>query len=306
MTEYALPDAAAVSVDLEVTSTADLQAAIDKIQTSIKERGHNDIAKLTDLLGHVDSQLTANHGSTVNGLVPHSIEHLELYLAWLHRIEVEPGLRHEDVSQIESVELGPDLHDRIDELRTKCETMIREHPLTEVGARSGDREGNADGSAYFKVPAGRRRQMLTMLYCNLFTGPTINLLTIALIWLIVPYGNYMLLAYVAWITYENFTRKMPTTNRISQSWRNSRFYSLVRDYFPIRMLKSDVSNEFDASKNYLFCYHPHGVQSAGAFSFSSNATGFDQQFPGLSVSVQTLGLNFKLPITRAAREHGFL
>lgn len=44
--------------------------------------------------------------------------------------------------------------------------------------------------------------------------------------------------------------------------------------------------------------HPHGVQSAGAFSMASAATGFDELFPGISASCQTLGINFKLPFTR--------
>ena len=58
------------------------------------------------------------------------------------------------------------------------------------------------------------------------------------------------------------------------------------------------SKMFDASKNYLFCYHPHGVQSAGAFIMSTGASGFDELFPGLSVSVQTLSINFSVPVFR--------
>ena len=58
---------------------------------------------------------------------------------------------------------------------------------------------------------------------------------------------------------------------------------------------------FDAAKNFLFCYHPHGVQSAGAFGFATAATGFDDLFPGLRCSVQTLGINFKLPSARDDR-----
>ena len=55
---------------------------------------------------------------------------------------------------------------------------------------------------------------------------------------------------------------------------------------------------FDPTKNYLFCYHPHGVQSAGALVMSTGASGFDELFPGLTVSVQTLAINFSVPVFR--------
>ena len=29
--------------------------------------------------------------------------------------------------------------------------------------------------------------------------------------------------------------------------------------------------DFDPSRNYLFCYHPHGVQSVGAMACASDA-----------------------------------
>jgi len=175
--------------------------------------------------------------------------------------------------------------------------MLKEHPLADM-PRSGDREGHESESAYFKVSAGRRRQTLVMLYCNLFTGPFLIMFFCFLMWWLIPGFTYVGLAYIAWVTYDNLTRPVPDTKRIKQWWRHTKMYDHFRDYFPIRLMKARRKTVFDPKKNYLFCYHPHGVQSAGAFSMASAATGFDELFPGLRVSVQTLGINFKLPFTR--------
>ena len=76
-------------------------------------------------------------------------------------------------------------------------------------------------------------------------------------------------------------------------------YKLFRDYFPIRHFKTNKAAVYDTSSSYLFCYHPHGVQSAGAFCMASKASGFDELFPGLPpTSVQTLKINFQMPFTR--------
>jgi hypothetical protein len=63
-------------------------------------------------------------------------------------------------------------------------------------------------------------------------------------------------------------------------------------------VKSKESTEFDATKNFLFCYHPHGVASFGALTMATAASGFDEMFPGLKASLQTLSINFWLPVTR--------
>jgi len=146
-----------------------------------------------------------------------------------------------------------------------------------------------------KVPAGRRRQTAVMLYLNLTTGPLLILLFVIFIVWYVPYGAYLFALYVAWMVFDNLTMRRPEAKRVRQSWRHSNFFALFRDYFPIRMVRTE---RLDPSKNYLMCYHPHGVQSAGAFAFTSTDIGFDALFPGLKASVQTLSVNFAIPITR--------
>ena len=64
----------------------------------------------------------------------------------------------------------------------------------------------------------------------------------------------------------------------------------------MRLVKT---SELDPSKKYVFCYHPHGVISVGAFgNFATDATGFSKKFPGIDIRVLTLGLNFYAPWTR--------
>ena len=146
--------------------------------------------------------------------------------------------------------------------------------------------------------------MMVMLYTNLLTGPPMTWSLLVVFWYLVPFATYLLLASAAWVMLDNPTRPMPAPHRVVQSWRRSGFYRLFRDYFPLRTVMASPPAEkggasaFDPAKNYLFCYHPHGVMSAGAFGFATAATGFDDLFPGLRCSVQTLALNFNLPVTR--------
>jgi len=141
---------------------------------------------------------------------------------------------------------------------------------------------------------------MVMLYCNLLTGPLLVLATVALLWwLLRPLSPYLFALYCAWVYYDNKTRPNPSTDRLSPGWRDASIWRLMRDYFPMRHTLAHPDAKFDASRSYLFCYHPHGVQSSGAFSMSTAASGFDELFPALPpTSVQTLTMNFYLPMTR--------
>ena len=91
-------------------------------------------------------------------------------------------------------------------------------------ARSGDRDGGQSGSAYLKVPAGRRRQTAVMLLLNLLTGPTIFLSAFFFLWWVLPFGTYLVALYFVWVAVDNFTRPMPSYKRVSQAWRNNSMY----------------------------------------------------------------------------------
>jgi 2-acylglycerol O-acyltransferase 2 len=103
------------------------------------------------------------------------------------------------------------------------------------------------------------------------------------------------IGYITWYVFldyaapESGTRFLPWTRRLP-------FWNKLADYFPVRLHKSC---DLDPRGNYLFGYHPHGVIGVGALiTFATNATGFDQAFPGLDLRLLTLAINFYFPFTR--------
>ncbi|XP_063063242.1 diacylglycerol O-acyltransferase 2-like isoform X2 [Engraulis encrasicolus] len=78
--------------------------------------------------------------------------------------------------------------------------------------------------------------------------------------------------------------------------RNWQAWTYMRDYFPIRLVKTCA---LSPDKNYIFGYHPHGIFCFGAFcNFGTEANGFSRKFPGITPYVATLSGNFLLPIAR--------
>lgn len=271
-----------IKIDLQIESNEDLRDAIIQIQRQLKDRkesleGHKNIELIKKQFSHIQEQFADG-----NKYVSLSLEHLELYQRYLLRLDEGLPKELED--------------ERTGLLKTITKT-ITGHALSKL-PRSGDVVG-AQGGGYFKVTAGRRRQMCATLHINFFTGPALFALYCYLLWrFLQPYSIYVASLYVTYIFLDNMLRPMPSRGRVCQCFRKGFLFRLFRDYFPIRLMKAASDTEFDPQGNYLFCYHPHGVQSAGAFSCSSNATNWDKIFPGINLSVQTLNINFKIPITR--------
>lgn len=86
---------------------------------------------------------------------------------------------------------------------------------------------------------------------------------------------YFLYALWLWVDYETpFKGGRPLKHCYLQRWR---LVDLIRQYFPIKLVKTA---ELDASKNYLFGYHPHGMIPEGALvCFHTKFAGFQQLFP---------------------------
>ena len=123
---------------------------------------------------------------------------------------------------------------------------------------------------------------------------------------LVVYPNYFLfyahpwiraafIGYISWFAFldtetpQRGARFLPWTRRLP-------FWNTLADYFPVRLHKSC---DLDPNGNYLFGYHPHGIIGVGAFiTFATNATGFEQAFPGLDLRLLTLAVNFFFPFTR--------
>ncbi|KAJ4930140.1 hypothetical protein JOQ06_019153 [Pogonophryne albipinna] len=78
--------------------------------------------------------------------------------------------------------------------------------------------------------------------------------------------------------------------------RNWRVWEHLRDFFPIKLVKTA---ELNPNKNYVVGIHPHGIMCAGAFTcFSTESCGFKELFPGLTSNLVTLAGVFRLPLFR--------
>ncbi|KAK5887360.1 hypothetical protein CesoFtcFv8_015967 [Champsocephalus esox] len=78
--------------------------------------------------------------------------------------------------------------------------------------------------------------------------------------------------------------------------RNWRVWDHLRDFFPIKLVKTA---ELNPNKNYIVGIHPHGIMCVGAFTcFSTESCGFKELFPGLRSNLVTLAGVFRLPLFR--------
>lgn len=268
--------------DTTTSSNDDLVKAMEAIQQTLEARKEPD----EDLVGFHFQHMEQNlQGELVDKLdaehVDLSMDHLELYRAYLQRL---------------SLGEGSSLLPQHQKLLAKVKAAIEVHPLYGT-ARSGDVEGDEHKSAsILKTPTGRRRQTAAVLWLSLLTGPMINFIVIFLLCVYIPYFIYLFLAYMTWVVYDARTAPRPAFSRRSDKWRNNAVFRHFRDYFPIRLVKHDTANEMDPSKNYLFCYHPHGIISAGVLGVASAANGFDEMFKGITLSVNTLAVNWYMPV----------
>jgi hypothetical protein len=147
-------------------------------------------------------------------------------------------------------------------------SKLKAHPLASQ-PRSGDVDGTKHTISVIKVPLGRRRQMAVLMWFNLITGPLLTMIVTFLLWYYLPFSNYLLALYIAWNFIDNRLNKLPNKKRISEKWRHHVIFKHFQDYFPIRHTITGTSHYdtktpfLDPKRNYLMCYHPHGVQAAG-------------------------------------------
>jgi hypothetical protein len=148
--------------------------------------------------------------------------------------------------------------------------------------------------APLNVPLPRRLQTAAVLWHTLAMSIFFSLfwftLAIPLSWpILVPYLIYVLL-----FARNHLDGTVPY--RRSEFLRNLPLWRFYAEYFPIRIHRTA---QLDASKNYIFAYHPHGIISHGAFgNFATEATGFSQLFPGIKNTLLTLDTNFNIPFYR--------
>ncbi|KAH9383590.1 hypothetical protein HPB48_025207 [Haemaphysalis longicornis] len=93
------------------------------------------------------------------------------------------------------------------------------------------------------------------------------------------------------------TSRTPKRGGRQSHWvRSWRLWSYVRDYYPVKLVKTA---ELDPGRNYIVGYHPHGIMCMGALcNFTSEANDFAGLFPGIRMCTLTLNVNFAFPVYR--------
>ncbi|XP_067412611.1 2-acylglycerol O-acyltransferase 2-B-like [Emydura macquarii macquarii] len=144
------------------------------------------------------------------------------------------------------------------------------------------------------IPLRRRLQTAAVLQW-VFSFLALAQLCLALFLLALLSDLWLLaLLYAAWLYLD---RETPARGGRRSRWvRNWAVWRHFRDYFPITLVRTAP---LDPSRNYLLGFHPHGVLVAGAFgNFCTEATGFQELFPGLTPHLLMLPFWFRLPLFR--------
>lgn len=144
--------------------------------------------------------------------------------------------------------------------------------------------------ASLSTPMDRRMQTLSVV--SFWWYMPFSILLFIIMSLFPPFW-IILIPYVIYMMYDNAPQR---GGRRIQWLREHSWWNYFRDYFPAQLIKEE---DLDPSKNYVFGYHPHGIISLGAFAnFATEATGFSEQFKGITCSLCTLTTNFKIPFLR--------
>jgi len=105
----------------------------------------------------------------------------------------------------------------------------------------------------------------------------------------------VLIPYLVYCLFSSASTSGQLSHR-SERLRRSRVWSLFASYYPARLHRSQ---ELPPTRKYVFGYHPHGIISHGAFAaFCTEALGFSQLFPGITMTLLTLDSNFRIPLYR--------
>ena len=206
------------------------------------------------------------------------------------------GLYTDCVGLIKELETAP----RKAQLKLSGDRPCR---ISDEGVPVRSSNGPTYAELFFSMPVSRRLETLAVFIFNFFVGIPLSMsLYVAMLWwgglahtLLIAYHVYWL---VDWLLSE-FPKK-------PQRWyRNHALWRYLRNYFPIRLRIEDASlfpagGEKGAKpENYLFVLHPHGLHSFGGFiNFGTNANKIDDMLPGLTIYLQTLGIQFHLPFWR--------
>jgi len=103
------------------------------------------------------------------------------------------------------------------------------------------------------------------------------------------------LFYVAWIFV--FDKDATSNGTRMNMWiRKLPHWGNYRDFFPAKLIKTA---DLDPTKRYIFGAHPHGIIGLSVWAnFCNEYSNFRDLFPGISLRVGTLAINFKIPLCR--------
>ncbi|KAL7271803.1 diacylglycerol O-acyltransferase 1 [Rhizina undulata] len=148
--------------------------------------------------------------------------------------------------------------------------------------------------APLKIPIERRLQTAAVLWHELAMA-----LFLSLFWflLAVPLSWPILVPYLIYVLFSNAHNDGSSPYRRWSLLRRLPMWRLYTSYFPMNLHRTVP---LDASKNYIFAYHPHGIISHGAFGnfCTEGTTGFETLFPGITNTLLTLDSNFRVPLYR--------
>jgi len=147
------------------------------------------------------------------------------------------------------------------------------------------------------VPLHRRMETVGALCWFLFTPPFAFVFfcgAFFLACLIPVVGLPLAIGYSIWACFVDDTPSKG--GRPIEFFKNLGIWHHFAAFFPAKLVKTA---DLDPQGNYLFCYHPHGILSVGAFlAFGTNALGFSELFPGIGMRIMTLKMNFTMPFYR--------
>ena len=287
-----------LELDLDLAGNDEIRAHMARLDAVLQRRREaaaraGAAAQTRARLAHVQEQLDLNE------TVPVSIPHLEIYRSFLARTQ---GLAAGGEGDGQAGGHDGETAATLQALAARVEAMLEAHPERSL-PRSGDTEKTTETRCQItKVPAGRRRQTAATFMLNFFTGPMVVIFSLFLFLYTVPMlAAATFAAYYSHIYFTTSVRPRPWAGEgsgMSEGYRGSVLYKHFADYFPLR-LAVEKRDEFSADGRYLFCLHPHGVQSAAVFSLlATSSCGVAKLLPGLTITAQTLPMNFWAPVMR--------
>lgn len=173
--------------------------------------------------------------------------------------------------------------------KINCDSKKRERAVKYVEARlAGSETNNKSNEQAFMI------YLCTAIYSMMPLAAMFTSLSLVL--LLFTRFYFVSLLFGAYIVLDR-----QTCNRGGRriNWiYNSRFWSYLAAYFPIK-LKHSTNFKLDPKENYILNYHPHGIAAFGAVTaFATNGLKITKLFPGITSRFMVHETSFVMPIMK--------